>query len=38
MVVVTKRDSGKAMDFVQMMKRVGPPMGTEVSTNWNVGI
>jgi len=29
-LVVTKRDQGKAVDFLNMMKRVGPPMGIEV--------
>ena len=29
-LVVTRRDQTKAMDFLNMMKRVGPPMGIEV--------
>jgi aubergine-like protein len=29
-VVVTKRDRSKAVEFVNMMKRVAPPMGIEV--------
>ncbi len=35
LLVVTKRDKSKAMDFLNMMKRVGPPIGIEVD---NVGV
>ena len=34
-VVVTKRDRAKAAEFVNMMKRVAPPMGIEV---WRMGV
>ena len=30
LLVFTKRDSSKAMDFLNMMKKVAPPMGIEV--------
>ncbi|XP_019856843.1 PREDICTED: piwi-like protein 1 isoform X2 [Amphimedon queenslandica] len=30
LLLVTKRDSGKAVDFIEMMKKVCPPMGIEV--------
>lgn len=32
LLVFTRRDQGKAGDFLQTMKRVCPPMGIEVST------
>ena len=31
LLVFTKRDTSKAMDFLNMMKKVAPPMGIEVS-------
>ena len=31
MVVCTERDSDKAMDFTNALKKVGPPMGLQVS-------
>ena len=31
-IVVTKRDRSKAVDFLDMMRRVTPPMGIEVAT------
>ena len=36
-VVVTKRDRSKAVEFLNMMKRVAPPMGIEV-WEWGYGI
>ena len=31
LLVFTKRDSGKAMDFMTTLKKVCPPMGIEVN-------
>ena len=31
LIVVTKRDSNRALDFMNMMKKVCPPMGIEVT-------
>ena len=37
-VVVTRKDQARAMDFHNMMKRVGPPIGIEVGCNaWMQG-
>lgn len=33
-IVVTKRDRAKAVEFLNMMKKVTPPMGIEV---WSMG-
>ena len=38
MIVVTKRDRSKAVEFLNMMKRVAPPMGIEVWRYGNGGL
>ncbi len=38
LLVVTKRDKSKAMDFLNMMKRVGPPIGIEVCMRGGVAL